>query len=213
MTTQESILCFKRPLLEQLEAGLGLFQGLKTELRSEIKLLRDPDNLLYLPRIEAETDPTHKQLIPYVLAIKETQILCYRRNGTESRLHGLWSVGIGGHIVEEDRCQFSADRTGYYEGMLREIQEEIGFVPTKGLSPEPVAAINDDSTEVGRVHFGLVHILSVPGDRPAASFAEIQQPEFREIEHVIEDYRRKPESFESWTRLCLDHIDALLPRT
>ena len=206
MALKETVLCFKRSLLKEED----WLQGLKTKLNGEKQLLREPKNLLYLPRAKAENDPSHKQLIPYVLVIKDDQILRYRRKGAESRLHGFWSIGIGGHIVETDRNQHSTDRTGYHEGMLREIREEIGNVPTTGLSPEPVAAINDDSTEVGRVHFGLVHILSVPDNCQADYFSEIQDPEFREINEIVEDNRRNPKSYETWTRLCLNKIGPLL---
>src|SRR5437016_3151552 len=79
------------------------------------------------------------------------------RGGQETRLHGLYSVGIGGHISEEDHGLFSKDR-GYQEGMRRELNEEVAIHEGNEAT---VAVINDDSTEVGCVHFGVVHVLRV----------------------------------------------------
>jgi hypothetical protein len=60
---------------------------------------------LWMPRSAAECDPSFKQLIPYVVVKRSDTgtIACYRRRGSEDRLHGLWSVGIGGHVDEGDR--------------------------------------------------------------------------------------------------------------
>ena len=50
------------------------------------------------------------------------KILRYRRGkgGEETRLHGLYSVGIGGHISEEDSGLFTQG-IGYREAMRREV--------------------------------------------------------------------------------------------
>src|ERR1051326_4889430 len=122
MATEERVLCFLRKLLEKV----GLFQGLNLEVQKYLPVVTSSSHLLYLNRSEAELDKRYKQLIPYVLVICNDKILRYRRGrgGQETRLHGLYSVGIGGHISEEDHGLFSNDR-GYKEGMRRELLEEI----------------------------------------------------------------------------------------
>src|SRR5437667_2290313 len=152
MAAEERVLCFQRKLLEDL----GVFQGLSLEIEKYLPIVTFSSHILYLNRSEAEQDKRYKQLIPYVLIICDGKILRYRRGrgGQETRLHGLYSVGIGGHISEEDHGLFSS-RLGYHEGMRRELMEEVAIDQTQ--EAPAVAVINDDSTEVGYVHFGVVH--------------------------------------------------------
>src|SRR5437867_10023221 len=105
MATEERVLCFERKLLEEL----GVFQGLSLEIERYLPVVTSASNILYMNRSDAEQDKRYKQLIPYVLVIFNDRILRYRRGrgGQETRLHGLYSVGIGGHISEEDSGLFS----------------------------------------------------------------------------------------------------------
>src|SRR5260370_20661980 len=106
MAAEERVLCVKRKLLEEL----GIFQGLSLEVEKYLPVLTSLSNLVYLNRSEAEQDRRYKQLIPYVLLICNDRVLRYRRGrgGEETRLHGLYSVGVGGHISEEDHGLFSS---------------------------------------------------------------------------------------------------------
>src|SRR2546423_2634210 len=153
MATEERVLCFERKLFEEL----GVFQGLSLAIEKYLPVVTSSSNTLYLNRTDAERDKRYKQLIPYVLILCHGKILRYRRGrgGQETRLHGLYSVGVGGHISEEDHGLFSSG-PGYQEGMRRELMEEVAIGELKEAA---VAVINDDSTEVGHVHFGVVHIL------------------------------------------------------
>ena len=202
MMTEERVLCFERKLLEEL----GVFQGLSLEVEKYLPILTASSHLVYLNRSEAEQDKRFKQLIPYVLLVCGDKILRYRRGkgGQETRLHGLYSVGIGGHISEEDHGLFSADR-GYQEGMRRELMEEVAV--DAGNQPA-VAAINDDSTEVGQVHFGVVHIVRVSEESVASGRSGIVGPEFIPMAAAIKD----PAGYESWSRFCLEHLDELLAK-
>src|SRR5712675_3143156 len=105
MAAEERVLCFKRKLLEDL----GMFQGLSLEVAKYLPVVTSSSRLAYLNRSEAEHDKRYKQLIPYVLLICNDRLLRYRRGrgGAEARLHGLYSVGIGGHISDEDHGLFS----------------------------------------------------------------------------------------------------------
>src|SRR6266436_10040191 len=128
MAAEERVLCFERKLLEEL----GVFQGLSLEVDKYLPVVTSSSHLVYRNRTEAEQDKRFKQLIPYVLIICDGKILRYRRGrgGQETRLHGLYSVGIGGHISEEDNGLFSS-RLGYQEGMRREIMEEVAVEEAK----------------------------------------------------------------------------------
>jgi predicted NUDIX family phosphoesterase len=199
MPAEERVLCFERKLLEEL----GVFQGLSLDVAKYLPVLNSPAHLTYLNRSEAEQDRRYKQLIPYVLLICGDKILRYRRGkgGGETRLHGLCSVGVGGHISEEDHGLFSKDR-GYQEGMRRELLEEVAV---DAAEAPPVAAINDDSTEVGYVHFGVVHLVHVPDESVASRRIGIVGPEFIPISEAKKD----PTAYESWSRFCLENIDVL----
>ena len=204
MPKEEKVLCFERKLLEEL----GLFQGLNLDVEKYLPVLTADPNLRYLNRSEAEQDKRYKQLIPYVLLICEDKILRYRRGkgGQETRLHGLFSVGIGGHISEEDLGLFTRKDQGYQEGMRRELMEEVAI--DAGSEPA-VAAINDDSTEVGLVHFGVVHIVQVPDESVVGHRSGILAPEFIPIADAIKD----PSGYESWSRFCLENLRVLQNKT
>jgi predicted NUDIX family phosphoesterase len=202
MATEERVLCFERKLLDEL----GAFQGLSLEVEKYLAVVTAASSLRYRNRSEAEQDKRFKQLIPYVLIICNRKVLRYRRGrgGQETRLHGLYSVGIGGHISEEDHGLFSSP-VGYRDGMRREIMEEVAVDEVKDAA---VGVINDDSTEVGQVHFGVVHIMYVANEAVAGRRSGILGPEFIPIPEAMKD----PSGYESWSRFCLENVDLLLSR-
>src|SRR5579863_6332741 len=121
MAAEERVLCFERKLLEEL----GVFQGLNLQVEKYLPVVTANRALVFLPRSDAEQNPKYKQLIPYALLICDGKILRYQRGkkGGEKRLHGLYSVGIGGHISEDDKTLFASNL--YLEGMRRELMEEV----------------------------------------------------------------------------------------
>jgi predicted NUDIX family phosphoesterase len=112
----------------------------------------------FVLRTLAENDPGWQQVIPYI--VLQTQNLgltaVYNRQGSEKRLHDLWSVGIGGHINPQDR---SDSKDSFQDilitGMTRELDEELAHRPA---ADQPVfcGIINETVTDVGRVHLGAV---------------------------------------------------------
>jgi predicted NUDIX family phosphoesterase len=202
MPTEERVLCFPRQLLE----SVGVFQGLNLETERYLPVVTATKNVLYLNRSEAELDKRYKQLIPYVLILCGDRILRYRRGkgGQETRLHGLFSVGIGGHISEEDHGLFT-QQLGYQEGMRRELKEEVEI---EAANEAAVAVINDDSTEVGYVHFGVVHVMQVASEEVVGRRSGIVAPEFVSIAEALKD----PSGYESWSRFCVENLDALLSK-
>ena len=202
MPAEERVLCFERRLFEEL----GIFQGINLEVEKYLPVLTSSKNLTYLNRSEAENDRRYKQLIPYVLVIRDGRLLRYQRGkgGQETRLRGLWSVGIGGHISEEDHSLFTKD-FGYFDGMRREVREEV---EVEEVSESAVAVINDDSTDVGYVHFGVVHVMQVANENVAGRRSGIASPEFISIADAVKDAA----NYESWSRFCLEKLDVLLAK-
>lgn len=202
MPAEERVLCFERQLLETL----GFFQGLNPDVEKYLPVVTSSSNVVYLNRSDAELDKRYKQLIPYVLIVCDGKILRYRRGkgGGETRLHGWYSVGVGGHISEEDNGLF-ANKLGYREGMRRELMEEVAIDKEKDVA---VALINDDSTDVGYVHFGVVHVMHVSDEAVAGRRSGIVAPEFIPIADALNDLS----SYESWSRFCLENIESLLAK-
>jgi predicted NUDIX family phosphoesterase len=202
MATEERVLCFERKLLEEM----GAFQGISLQVEKYLPVVTARANVLYLNRTEAEQDKRYKQLIPYALVICNDKILRYRRGrgGQENRLHGLYSVGVGGHISEEDHGLFS-NGLGYHDAMRRELMEEVAIEVVKEAA---VAVINDDSTDVGWVHLGVVHVVLVADETVAGRRSGIVGPEFIPMSEAVKD----PSAYESWSRFCLEHLDVLLSK-
>jgi len=202
MAAEERVLCFERKLFEKL----GVFQGITLDVERYLPIVTSTSNVSYLNRSEAEQDRRYKQLIPYALIVCNDKILRYRRGrgGQETRLHGLYSVGVGGHISEEDNGLFT-NGFGYHEAMRRELMEEAAIDASGEVA---VAVINDDSTEVGFVHLGVVHVVRVAGEAVASRRSGIVSPEFVPMGEAVKD----PAAYESWSRFCLEHLDALLAK-
>lgn len=187
----------------QLLNELGYFQGFTPDMDRYLDRLFSTEHTSYRPRSEMEQNPDFKQLIPYVI-FRHTDpggrisLFCYTR-GTgqgEQRLHRKRSIGIGGHISTEDAGQTDP----YDQGMRRELEEEV-WIDTP-YQAACLGLINDDQTEVGRVHLGVVHVFDVdqPWVRPRES--DIIQAGFVPLSELLSDLDR----FESWSRICLESL-------
>lgn len=181
---------------------LGHFQGFSGNVDQYLDELLRTDNMSFRPRDQVEKDPGFKQLIPYVIfrhvdAAGRPSVFQYTR-GTgmgEGRLHRKRSVGIGGHISAIDVGD-GADNP-YEEGMRRELEEEVAI--DAPYTARCVGLINDDQTEVGSVHLGVVYLFDV--DRPAVRprEPEIIECGFRPVETILADLT----GFETWSEICM----------
>jgi predicted NUDIX family phosphoesterase len=198
----ENVLVFPRSLFERL----GVFQGFNADVNRYLPTILDPKSNSFLPRSKAETDPNFKQIIPYVIITDGKSILHYVRGkkAGEQRLVAKGSIGIGGHINDEDHSLFADGLQAFQDAVEREVCEELAVQGT--FDAKPVGLINDDSTEVGRVHFGIVHVLFRTPEKVKKNEQVITQVEFIPIEEL----KTRREQMESWSQLCLDNIDTLL---
>lgn len=192
---------------------LGHFQGFATEIDRYLPELFSPAHTSYRPRHEVEQDPSFKQLIPYVLFRYHdpqggTFVFQYTRGKGqgEGRLHSKRSVGIGGHISRDDEgpsdaCSSAAGQhaagAAYAEGMRRELAEEVAI--DCEYTEKCVGLINDDESEVGRVHLGVVHIFDVDSPAVAPRETDILEAGFRPIEDILANL----DGFETWSQICL----------
>ena len=189
-------MCLRREVLE----GAGRFQGVSFEVRRYFPLIINSDNHHFLPRAEAESDVRYKQIIPYVLIVCGDAILRYQRGDKsgERRLRGCYSIGVGGHIDKRDCCYCRGG--GYSTALLRELKEETGMELNQ--VPPAVAVINDDSDEVGKVHFGVVHLLRIGETREVSRGSELSSPEFIEVKDACQNL----DCYETWSQWCLQKI-------
>lgn len=198
----ENVLVFPRSLFEQL----GVFQGFNAEAERYLQAILDPKKNSFMSRAKAETDPQFKQVIPYVLITDGNSILHYVRGkkAGEQRLVAKGSLGIGGHINDEDHTLFAFGLQAFQDAVKREVCEELSIQGE--FDARPVGLINDDSTEVGSVHFGVVHILRCAPEQVKKNEQVITQMEFVRVEEL----KAKREQMETWSQICLDNLGALL---
>ena len=185
----------------------------------------DPDQFLeairdrgyFIERRRAEIDSSIKQIIPYTVVSHEGKILRLQRltGGAEARLHGKGSVGVGGHINPRDddddaplgamadlaaqvgRCVAAA--------AWRELTEEVSIDPPTGV--RLAGFINDDSNEVGSVHFGIVLQAQASTDR-----VEILEPDQLTGEFVDpQDLLGPDHGLETWSSLVVKALFRNLP--
>jgi predicted NUDIX family phosphoesterase len=198
----ENVLVFPRLILERL----GVFQGCSADVGRYLPMILDRKNNSFLSRSKAESDPNYKQIIPYVVITDGKSILYYVRGKKvgEQRLVAKGSIGIGGHINDEDHTLFVTDLQAFQDAVEREVREELTV--QGAFDAKPVGLINDDSTDVGRVHFGIVHVLFRRPEQVKKNEQVITQVEFLSIEEL----NARREQMESWSQLCLDNLGALL---
>ena len=198
----ENVLVIRRSLFDEL----GSFQGLNFQPEKYLKAILSRGTNFFIPRREAENDAAFKQIIPYALIAFEKTVLHYVRGkkAGEQRLVAKGSIGIGGHMNETDESLFAMDEQAYRAGVEREVNEEIKIQTP--FEDRIVALLNDDSTDVGRVHLGIVHIFKLKEPKVQKREAMITGLTFLTKEELLS----RCESLESWSQICVDSLDHLL---
>ena len=147
-------------------------------------------------RGDMEENPNYKQLISYVLLkdITTGEVLVYKRlvGGGEARLHGKASVGIGGHMNEvEGKTIFEMLKIN----AARELNEEVGVSEEDALNNlHFIGLINDDKTEVGQVHIGVVYECKVD-----KQLVEVKEDDTLVIKWMTGEEAKAEENYETWS--------------
>ena len=175
---------------------IGHFQGFCDDTQKYLDVILDPIHASYRPRDAMEQDPSFKQLIPYCIFRCDGEVFSYRRGNDqgEARLHAKRSVGVGGHVSTLD---LNGEGSPYSEGMKREIEEEVELAAD--WQERCVGLINDDETDVGRVHLGIVHIFDLDSPKVAPREKSMIDAGFAPPEQLV----RGSEEFETWSQICL----------
>ncbi|MCC6670096.1 MAG: hypothetical protein IT458_03485 [Planctomycetes bacterium] len=167
---------------------------------------------LWVARDAAEQDESLKQLIPYCVVVRAGSVFCVERlpRGGEARLHGLLSIGIGGHVsVPPGSSPALESAPGAVErGLARELAEELVLPPGPPPSPTFLGLLNDDATPVGRVHVGLVYRWE-PAVPAAGGSVQVRVREISKLRGSFESLAAQNPvwqdrtRFESWSWILL----------
>lgn len=201
MTKNETVLSIKRNLLPE------------SWVRQKSIVPMEPDLFIkncsaagfeFIDRSIAEEDSSFKQIIPYIVLqtrdFEKTAI--YNRQGSEQRLHDLWSIGIGGHINPVDQgTQNDSFKQILIAGMERELNEELDQRPETDR-PVFIGVISEDITDVGKVHLGAVfRILTTAPEKflPGSELFQFTWEKTKNLEHL---------NLELWSNMALELISA-----
>lgn len=150
----------------------------------------------FLPRSLMENDPAYKQIIPYLVFCHQDRYFLMQRTdqGTEKRLHSKYSLGIGGHIRQEDLTSNSI-----FEWAQREFHEEVNYHDAFTITP--LGILNDDSNPVGQVHVGFV--LLVKGSTDAISVkSELKSGALLSLDECKHYFG----SMETWSQFVIEFL-------
>ena len=166
-------------------------------------------NYVFKEREKIEKNPDYKQPIPYVIIFnpKIKKVFSFQRakkdkDYGEKRLQGKWSFGIGGHRERKDAVPPHPIR----RAMLREAEEEVGEVNWQRY--RNFGYINDDSDDVGKVHFGIVYLMETHNKIIRPKDREIFQGKLRgirELEKIIET-----KDVEEWSKIAFKPLKEYL---
>jgi len=189
---EEQILVVKRTDFFSMQpAWSGLYED---SFESYIALIQEKKE--FLGRAAMEVDPTYKQIIPYLVFCYDNHYFLMQRqsNASESRLQSKFSLGIGGHIRQEDITSDSIVEWAY-----REFHEEVSY--DGEITINPLGIINDDSNPVGQVHVGFVFLIHGSHGNISVK-SELKSGQLLTLS-ACKDYFNR---MESWSQIVLEAL-------
>lgn len=165
------------------------------------------------------------QILSYVVVKNEKgQILTYQRKGKEEGLLGKWSIGVGGHISQQDFFTLINETHSDYPALMdlvmrgteRELDEELGidvqYCSEMFNTSEDFAegvkfclASYDDPTS--SVHVGLPFIITVDEDNVTLDAREFNNYQWLYPEDLMQHQMDKTREYETWSRILLYNYD------
>lgn len=176
----------------------GVWQGLRgvdeLDLPGYMHIIQT--KCLFLSRPEMEENPAYKQIIPYLVFKYQDKYFLMQRasKASESRLRSKFSLGIGGHIRQEDM-----QGSSIFDWAKREFAEEISYAGN--VDVQMLGILNDDSNEVGKVHVGLVMLLTGDSDKITVK-EELKSGELL----TIAECELFESQMENWSKLVFNYL-------
>ena len=174
----------------------GAWHGLKQEeLATHLAIIQEYKQ--FIPRSIAEHDPSYKQIIPYLIFMHKNSIFVMQRrsDASETRLRNKHSIGIGGHVREDDMQHGNS----IFDWAQREFHEEVAY--SGSITMTPLGILNDDSNAVGQVHAGLVLLINGSSDEISIR-SELKGGHLFPLDQCI-DYN---DTMESWSKMVLTEL-------
>jgi predicted NUDIX family phosphoesterase len=187
----EQVMIVERERIAQHLVERGLMRERSDDVLDAINDLH-----FFIDRPTAEVSPQYKQIIPYVLIRNQDAYFLLRRTQkqTEVRLHDKLSLGIGGHI--------NPDTPDLIDGLHKELDEEIQIGGDYDLTF--VGILNDDTTDVGRVHLGAVFVLDTHSGE-----VQVRETEKMSGQWVPRaELKQHRELMETWSQIVYDEFIA-----
>jgi predicted NUDIX family phosphoesterase len=152
-------------------------------------------NHTFIPRAKAEVSPEWKQIIPYVVIRCGDEYFVLQRTArqTEARLHHKVSLGIGGHVNPGHDLM---------QGLKKELDEEVAVETPYELRFAGI--LNDDSTDVGRVHLGAVYVLEAQDKHVSVKETEKMTARWMKRDELI----GVRDAMETWSQIVYDELIA-----
>ena len=194
----EEVLCVRREDIFPDGAWHGFVSDDLDRYRSVIRKQH-----FFKPRSEVEDDPSFQQIIPYVVfRHQDRYLLTHRlRASSEKRLRQQYSLGVGGHINQQDL----GGGDPILDGLKREWREEVVY--DGRFEATLIGLLNDDSSPVSKVHLGVVFLLD--GDSPNIAIRETDKLAGELL--TLEEMRIYYLGMESWSQMVYDRLAGAPP--
>ena len=152
---------------------------------------------VFLPRNDVEEDESYRQIITYAVIQQEDSVFLVERlkKGNEARLHNFLSIGIGGHINNEDNPNA---KDVIEEGLAKELHEEL-YIGT--YEAETIGLLHDNATPVSRVHTGILYKVK--------SIDEVSVKETNKLLGNFTSWQKVAKQYnflEGWSQAVLDYF-------
>ena len=155
---------------------------------------------LFRHRNELENDPSFKQIIPYAIICSADMIYMFHRTKkqTESRLHNMYSLGVGGHM---NPWGTSIDVEYMHHELKRELNEEVRVGADCIIENiQPIGFINDDTNDVGKVHLGILYHIHLSNMNISINEQEKMTGQWIKRDELEYYYSQ----MESWSKIYCD---------
>ena len=202
------VLCIEREALQQQDIPYhtsGIFPFNLNDISSEDfhflnrKLVDNKDNKVY-----QNIGYLLPQILPYITIMDlDGNYLTYSRNGTETRLHGSRSIGIGGHIDITDMYDTEYNLVNSIletiaQSTFRELQEEVDISAAIDINLLDHIIV-DTANPVGKVHVGLSTTLIVERNTIQPQ-EELHDPQWLSVEEL----KANIDEYENWSKLIIE---------
>ncbi len=168
-------------------------------------------------RANAEQTFDVVQLVSVFIVTFNKKLFTHMRSARlpESRLHGEYSLMLGGHLGMDDFSQvemqfesFSSEGALVDGSLLRELSEELIIHSVPEISR--IGLLYDPSRNVSKQHLGLVYLVKLNDD--SVHIGEkgfLMNPKFESIDEIM----ARRSDFENWSHILMDEYEVILNGT